>query len=61
LIDPLLNQDEKSMLLFKSSPLLREVRPLWLQNRKAEIATEKAVFLLELDPVLGLTITKKGG
>ncbi len=49
------------MLLFKSSPLLREVRPLWLQNRKAEIATEKAVFLLELDPVLGLTITKKGG
>ncbi|MBP8998349.1 MAG: CRISPR-associated helicase Cas3' [Anaerolineaceae bacterium] len=61
LIDPLSNQDEKSMQLFNNSPLLRDVHPLWLHNRKAEIATAKGAFVLELDPILGLTIIKNGG
>jgi len=61
LIDSLSNQDEKSMQLFNNSPLLRDVLPLWLHNGKAEIATGKGVFVLELDPVLGLTIIKNGG
>lgn len=60
-VEALSRQEEQKLSLFAQSSLLRDVRPLWLTDGKAEVVTKSGIILLELHPLLGLTIRKKGG
>ncbi len=60
-VEALSRQEDQKRSLFAHSSLLRDVRPLWLTDGKAEVATKGGIILLELDPLLGLMIKKKGG
>lgn len=60
-VEALSQQEDQKNLNFAQSSLLRDVRPLWLTDGKAEVVTKSGIILLELDPLLGLKIKKKGG
>jgi CRISPR-associated endonuclease/helicase Cas3 len=60
-VDALSHQIDNRNLIFSNSQLLRDVHPLWLTDGKAEVETTNGIILLELDPLLGLMIKKKGG